>query len=300
MGYLLTAPVLVLGPLAGLLLISRPSSLREWWWLGGAALWLGLWLQIPGGLGEQFARAAGVFVTGSFLMLALWRPGTPFLRRALGAVAIATLFGIAWCAQLGIGWEQVVYARSQELWQAYRQWATLVSAGVPVDDSARLEETRAVVRQVGEVVQTWGPLFPGLLILGSLGGLAVAWSWYHRIARRPIGAPLGRLASLDFSDQWVWLVVAGLALTLAPLPPPAGDVGRNLLLVGGALFALRGLAVFWTVAARAPRAIVVTLGVVALLFLPFAAGGLTLLGLADTWLDFRRRPASSPTGGLDR
>jgi hypothetical protein len=29
--------------------------------------------------------------------------------------------------------------------------------------------------------------------------------------------------------------------------------------------------------------------------LPFVLGGLTLLGLADTWLDFRRRLAMSTT-----
>ena len=31
--------------------------------------------------------------------------------------------------------------------------------------------------------------------------------------------------------------------------------------------------------------------------LPFVLGGLTLLGLADTWLDFRRRLATPATGG---
>jgi hypothetical protein len=37
------------------------------------------------------------------------------------------------------------------------------------------------------------------------------------------------------------------------------------------------------------------MGVVAMFLLPFVAGGLTLLGLADTWLDFRRRLATSTT-----
>jgi len=33
--------------------------------------------------------------------------------------------------------------------------------------------------------------------------------------------------------------------------------------------------------------------------LPFVLGGLTIVGLADTWLDFRRR-LTPATGGYDR
>jgi len=42
------------------------------------------------------------------------------------------------------------------------------------------------------------------------------------------------------------------------------------------------------------------LTLVAMLVLPFVVGGLTLLGLADTWLDFRRRLSTPATGGTDR
>ena len=41
----------VFGPLAGLLLLSRPSTTREWVWLAGVAVWSVLWLQQTGGLG---------------------------------------------------------------------------------------------------------------------------------------------------------------------------------------------------------------------------------------------------------
>jgi hypothetical protein len=37
---------------------------------------------------------------------------------------------------------------------------------------------------------------------------------------------------------------------------------------------------------------------VAVFLLPFLVGGLTLLGLADTWLDFRRRLVTPTAGGL--
>jgi hypothetical protein len=36
-----------------------------------------------------------------------------------------------------------------------------------------------------------------------------------------------------------------------------------------------------------------------MVLLPFVLGGLTIVGLADTWLDFRRR-LTPATGGYDR
>jgi hypothetical protein len=38
---------------------------------------------------------------------------------------------------------------------------------------------------------------------------------------------------------------------------------------------------------------------VTVVLLPFVLGGLTIVGLADTWLDFRRR-LTPATGGFDR
>jgi hypothetical protein len=74
-GFLLLAPPMFLfGPLAALLIVSRPATMREWLWLLAALGWSGLWLQQAGGLGAQFARAAAVLVSGSFLALTLWRP----------------------------------------------------------------------------------------------------------------------------------------------------------------------------------------------------------------------------------
>jgi hypothetical protein len=49
---------------------------------------------------------------------------------------------------------------------------------------------------------------------------------------------------------------------------------------------------------RAPVRVMLVVG--ALFLLPFAVGGLALLGLADIWLDFRRRMAPPTSGGLDR
>jgi hypothetical protein len=77
-------------------------------------------------------------------------------------------------------------------------------------------------------------------------------------------------------------------------------VGANLLLVWSVLYATRGFAVLLGLAGRIPRPVAAVLALIAMFLLPFVLGGLTLLGLADTWLDFRRRLSTPTTGGLDR
>jgi hypothetical protein len=89
--------------------------------------------------------------------------------------------------------------------------------------------------------------------------------------------------------------VLGLGLSLSPLPEVWRAVGANILMVWAVLYAMRGLAVFTAGSKRVPTPIIATLTVVAMFLLPFVVGGLTLLGLADTWLDFRRRLAASTT-----
>jgi hypothetical protein len=145
------------------------------------------------------------------------------------------------------------------------------------------------------VARTVGSLYPGLLALASLGGIRLAWSWHHRIARRPLGPAPTPFTAFGFSDQLVWGWVVGLGLYLLPLPEVWTFVGTNLLLVWAVLYATRGLAVFSAGSGRVPGPVMATLTIVAMLLLPFVVGGLTLLGLADTWLDFRRRLAASAT-----
>lgn len=296
LGLLLSAPGFVLGPLAGLLVLSRPASLREWLWLAIAAAGAGWALQVPGTIATSLTHSAAVLVTGAFLALTLWRP-QPIFRRAVLAVAGAGAALVLWCAVYQVSWTDVQQAERTE-WSAWRQ---AMVAQVRAQSAPEDAEARARVEELAsQMAESAPPLFPGLLALAALLGVVTAWGWYHRIARRPLGPPPGRLADFRFSDHAIWALILALALVLVPGPPVLASIGRNLLLVMLVLYVLRGLAVFRYTTERVPRRVVVALAVIAFLMLPFAAGGLTLLGLADTWIDFRRRLAPSSPGGVDR
>ena len=289
-GFLLLAPPMFLfGPLAALLLVSRPATLREWAWLVGAVAWSALWLQQAGGLGAQFARSAAVLVSGSFLALTLWRPSNQ-VSRALAATAGGALALAAWMYGLGLRWSAVRAAVEEEL-------VTFQSA-LRTSWSGR-EGWSEMSAQMSEMADTVSMLYPGLLALAAIAGLRLAWAWYHRIADHPVGAPPAPFPAFAFSDQLIWGWVIGLALALVPEPEWARVTGANVLLVWGALYATRGLAVVVTVATRTPSAVLAVIALVTLILMPFVLGGLTIVGFADTWLDFRRRVAPA-TGGYDR
>ena len=290
-GYVLLAPpVFVFGPLAGLLLVSRPGTMREWAYLLVAGAWSLLWLQELGGLGAQVTRAGAVLLIGSFLALTLWQPSNG-VGRALAATAGAGAALLVWMRGLGIGWTQLVSGVDHDL-AVYQtsireQWR---SAGAPQE----------LIDQSVALMHSASQLYPGLLAIAGFAGLRLAWAWYHRVAARPLGTPPAPFRTFVFNDQLVWGWVAAAALVLIPVPEPWRLLGANLLLVLGVLYAARGLAVVVSQSRGIAGPVGAVLTLVAMLVLPFVVGGLTLLGLADTWLDFRRRLSTPATGGTVR
>jgi hypothetical protein len=272
-----------------LLLLSRPGTAKEWFWLVGAGLWSVVWLQQSGGLAGQFARAGAVFLAGTFLALTVWRPSARF-SRAITATAIAAAALTLWMWHLGLGWAEVQKSLEQNLWTYNRD--LMLRLGEVARNGTGSE---GMMVEMSTMVRTVGSFYPAFLALASLGGLRLAWTWYHRIARHPLGSAPAKFPAFRFNDQLVWGWVIGLALSLLPLTPDGKLIGGNLLLVWAVLYAVRGLAIFSAGSGRLPLPIVLTISVVAMFLLPFIMAGLTLLGLADTWLDFRRRLVATPT-----
>jgi hypothetical protein len=104
-----------------------------------------------------------------------------------------------------------------------------------------------------------------------------------------MGRPGTPFAEFRFNDQLVWLVVITAAAFVLPLPPEAEGLLGNIAIVASGLYAARGLAVTWGSLGSFPFLVLVVMLLGLLFILPVALGGFFALGLADTWVDFRRR-----------
>lgn len=295
---LLTWPVMtafLFGPLALLVASSRPQGRRAWLWLAALTLWLSLWAAQPGGLLEQVVRAAAVLSTGVGVLILVLTTGSVSTR------ALRATFGVVLCTAalstaVGVRWRDVELAVEQQGMAAERMAVELLSRGGASPDPA----TVAALQTLGEGLRPMAPFFPGAVLLLLFAGLCMAALLAPRITGRALTPLPGRFEEFRFSDHLVWLVILGLMLLLFAGTTPAAGPAASVLTFGIGLYALRGAAVLAMVLGAAPRLFIVMLLVGALFLLPFAVGGLALLGLADIWLDFRRRIAPPPSGGLDR
>ncbi|HUG41351.1 MAG TPA: DUF2232 domain-containing protein [Longimicrobiales bacterium] len=216
-------------------------------------------------------RGWSLLVGGWFILAKVAWPKAGFTARAVAAVLTAAATGAILIATSG-GWAGVEWRMQTR----FREDARTIAAAFP-----RLGETEAVVERAAELPSA---LYPGLLAIGSVAALALAWWAYVRLTGR--GEPLGRLRDFRFPDALVWLLIAGLVLVVLPLAEAAPRVGGNVLLFMGSLYALRGAAVVlaligWT----APK--VIALAVVGVLLWPIVMTGTLVVGVADTWLDLR-------------
>lgn len=294
-GFLLLAPPLyVLGPLGLLLLLSRPRTVREWFWIATAVLASWLWLRGGDGLAAETVRASGVLLSGAFATLALaWRGET--LTRSLVAVGIATVALAAWLQVLGVGHDEVSLAFEADFRERYQ----LMLDGARQDPGISVWWREALEEGLKRSATISG-LYPGFLALLGVAGTSIAWRWYHRIAAAPAAPTPPAFRAFRFNDHLIWGAIFTLALVLVPVPAVPPRLVHNLLLVWVGLYAARGTAVAASVFAPISP-LLKALGVLlALLLAPFSFGALLGMGLADTWLDIRGRMAAASASGGTR
>ncbi len=126
-----------------------------------------------------------------------------------------------------------------------------------------------------------------LLISGALAVLANAALLRGWLARRDPGfLEGGEFEGIRWPLGLVMLFVLGGA---AVILPPLRAAGYNVVLVTAFFFAVQGLAVVTYYARRLAGPPLLRLGLLALVLInPWAAQILALLGLFDTWADFRK------------
>jgi hypothetical protein len=179
----------------------------------------------------------------------------------------------------------LVWMRESERSPDWQQWRA-ANAGTSLDDAVQTADS-VVASLPGDAV----PYFPALLALESLAALALCWGLYHRISRTRLGEQLTALRDFRFSDHLVWGLIAGIMLVVLPVPAAWRGTGLNLLLFFGTLYAIRGLGVLaWYLEAAGAGALVITaLAITAAILSAPAVLALGLVGLGDTWLDWRHR-----------
>ncbi|HSM17171.1 MAG TPA: DUF2232 domain-containing protein [Gemmatimonadales bacterium] len=283
--------VFFLGPLAGLLILRRPSSRRQWLWLATIAVWAAVWVAEPGGLADQSLRAGGILFTGAFIIAVVLGRGS-LLSQTLWAAAGAVVATGVWCRYLGIGWWQIELALEAKGWESYRMVASQVTRGAPAGS--------AVAGALDQFAAGVGPaamLTPALAVLMAVAGGTLAVHWHHRIAGKAAEGSRP-FRAFTVSDFLVWAVIAGLGLYLADAGRPYTTLALNGLAVVAVLYGIRGAAVVWAIALerRGWQPLVLAL-VGGLLLFPFVAASLVLVGLADTWIGFRQRTKRLSTGG---
>jgi hypothetical protein len=238
-------------------------------------------------------------MTGAFIALSVVNH-RPVFTRAAWAVLLAVLGVALWSHIWGIAWTDIELALTRQWWAICRNLGTAVNLwGGSAEQQAFFERLADAGRPVAQ-------LFPARLVVSGMLGLVLASAWHERITGRPLGRAVERLSTFRFTDHLVWMVIlaAGVLLlpgldgleSLAERSPVASvllytvsywaPVANNVLVVCGALYVARGAAVLSRFLRPGPA---IALAVIATLFLlPFALAGLAALGLADTWIDFRR------------
>lgn len=287
----LAAAVLFLGVLDGFPLVALPlgvlllglGSRPRGWLLGAAALAWALAVTPAGGFG-LLSRGWGLLLGGAFLAVTLARPRWPFFSRALAALG-AGLAGVGVWLGLTGGWARLDWAMTEHLRSLAALTAQEALGRFP--DARWAQDLSAMS---GRIVEAQGAVFPALLALQSLAALALAWWAFGRSRGTTRGPALGLLREFRFHDALVWLLIAGLLLLVLPLGEGAVRAGANVLLFMGALYVLRGFAVFLFLARGAPPLPSLVLGALAAVFFyPIVFTAALLVGLGDTWLDVRGR-----------
>jgi hypothetical protein len=279
---------LVALPLA-VLLMALPAQDRWRWIAAGSLLWI-VAVLLPGGTLATVGRGWSLLLASTFLFATMARPAWGVFPRAMAALGVT--FGVGLLYLLVSGSATEIDWLVREHYQAVSSLAVGdLAARAP--QSGWVQELSTATDRMATL--QWR-LFPAMLALQSLAALALASWWVARLKRAANG-PLGLrpLREFRFSDQLVWLLVAGLMLLLIPGGELATRMGQNVLLFMGTLYALRGVGVFVFLVGRAPSWFAVVFGAFAAIFLyPLVLTAAVLVGLGDTWLDVRGRAALAP------
>jgi hypothetical protein len=235
-------------------------------------------------------RGWTLVLAGWFVVLTMRWPRSRFFPRALAAVTATTaLVGILVMLRPG-SWSVVNWLITEGM---MRSVSLIAQMSMAVDSEVSL--STAQLNTLFEWAAQQGRLFPALLGLSSLSGLAVAWWAYVKFSAGS-GLGLGPLREFRFNDHLVWLLLAGLALIVLGSGEGWTSAGSNAVVFMGGLYALRGAAVLLFLSGGITGFGFFFLAVGMLFLAPVLIMGALVVGVGDTWLDLRSKATAIAAG----
>jgi len=225
-------------------------------------------------------RAWALLVGGWFVGITLAAPAWRLSDRLLASVGGALAVSGGVLALRGGGWETVDFAVADGILGG-------VTTAVQAISLVRGEAlSPALVSALQETARAQIVVFPAMLAVASMAGVGVAWWLYHRL-RGEGDQALGPVRGFRFNDHMVWVMIGGLLLLVLRWGDALARVGSNAVVFMGALYALRGAAVFMFISGGLSLFGYVMLAVGLVLAAPVVVGILMMVGIGDTWLDVR-------------
>ena len=224
-------------------------------------------------------RGWALLLGGSFVGLSIVRPRMKISDRALEAVFGALMVLVILMTLIPGAWNVVEWVISDRV-------RATVAQVIALGGSEWL--TPAFISALYQTAEVQVLIFPALTALASMSALLLSWWLFTLFSGRSKGV-LGSIKNFRFNDHLIWIFVVGLFLLFTRWSEPLQRVGSNAVVFIGALCAVRGAAVivFITGGFSVLGYAMTIFGLV--IVPPIVLGGAILIGIADIYLDFRKR-----------
>jgi len=224
-------------------------------------------------------RGWALLLGGCFVGLSIVRPKMKISDRALEAVFGALVLVAILMTLMSGAWNIVDWVISDRV-------RATVAQVIALGGSEGLAP--ALITALYQTAEVQILIFPALTALASMSALLLSWWLFIFFSGRSEEA-FGSVKDFRFNDHLIWMLVVGLFLLFTRWSEPLQRLGSNAVVFIGALCAVRGAAVivFITGGFSVLGYAMTLFGLV--IVPPIVLGGAVLIGIADIYLDFRKR-----------
>ncbi len=254
-------------------------------WRYGLTVMLGSTAFVAGMAWFSLGNALPGLVFLGVVWLPLWVLG--WVLRETRSLATSTVIA----GGLGIGSVLLAYLLLGDVTAWWQQvlltlFEPAMESGGPLAERARVEPMLAEIAPVMTGILAAG------MVINTLVGLCLARGWQAMLYNP--GGFRSEFYALRLGKMPAYATLAVLALSLLPVGELASMAGQVAIVIL-ALYVLQGLALIHAIVAHRKLHVawLVGLYVVTFFVMPHLMAVIALLGLADTWIDFRRREGAA-------